>query len=568
MAIFLVLLLSCVFSVACAPSYSNPEVVGEQDYDYVVTSNGGSAVQFGNYVYFINGYRGYDDDGNDNSWGKVVKGGLYRAELKGGQAEEGKGKQPFYYLDSFGLKVDGLNTFVSSFDAETEYNFVTDKRENVLVGFRKDDDGNIMYNSDEEPIEIREDITESSVYRIASKTVGTSGYKNGGLFIFDNYIYYSTPCDNQNKDGSYATDRTEFFRTKLDGTGTQLLYTSKESTSTLPYAFYKWGDKVYLVLQDGTDLISVTIGNKVEKVTALASDVTGALLPYKDVYYNGIDTNSVEDFIYYTRAYTDEDNVQSGNVLTVMRPDGSEMFELKNGSTITLKGAHNGYLFYQEQTPKATTIRYTNMHDQFTWKDPETQKENSPTYTEAYNQRLAKLNETFGAESALIGEQSGVVFGRDNISSYTDIVCVRPDKRSNQVFALCVSSSGLYIASGTDYYETLYSGSVGSIYAVVGTDVFFNSGNTYYLADRTSSGVELITLAENMNSTATFGLDIVDNLVMMFGEADEYAADYALFFDLDHLDNKQFVGMRNDEDNYDPDVELNPAPEESDQENA
>ena len=553
------MLLSCALLAACAPAYTNPKIEGKQNLDYVVVSNGDSAVQFGNYVYFINGYRGYEDQGDDNKWGNVVKGGLYRAELSGGKDE------PYYYMTSFGVEVRDLTTYRSAYNTETGYNFVTDTQKDVVIGLRKDDNGNILYDDDENPYKITEDVTNAKVDRLASKVIGTSGYKKGGLFIYGDYIYYATPSNSQNRDGSFAVDKTEFYRTKLDGTSTMRIYKTKNASSSSPYAFYYQNDKIYLCLQDGTSIISVTVGNKVEEVKELATDVTGSLFPYKDVYYSGIDTNSVEDFIYFTRDYTDDDSVKSGNVLTVMRPDGSEKFELKNGNTVTLNGVNNGYLFYQDKGASETVIRYTNLHDQLTWVNEETGKPNSPTYTEAYNAALKDIREANGENSVLIGDQSGIAFSRDNISSYTGITCIRPSKRSNQVFAYCISSSGLFIGSGSDYFETLYSGSVGTIYAIVDTDVYFNSSSTYYIADRTATGVDLITIAENMNADATFGLDIIGNLVMVFGEVDEYASDYALFFDLDRLDNgKQFVGVRNEGDSYDYEAELNPPSVEED----
>ena len=60
------------------------KVEGTQDTSYAVHSNGGNAVQYGNYIYFINGSASYEDtDGKNNVWGDVVKGALYRAELVG-----------------------------------------------------------------------------------------------------------------------------------------------------------------------------------------------------------------------------------------------------------------------------------------------------------------------------------------------------------------------------------------------------------------------------------------------------------------------------------------------------
>ena len=64
------LVLSACFTLCgCGgESFSKIKVEGKQDTSYIVQGNGGMAVQYGNYVYFINGYAGYDDsDGSQNT---------------------------------------------------------------------------------------------------------------------------------------------------------------------------------------------------------------------------------------------------------------------------------------------------------------------------------------------------------------------------------------------------------------------------------------------------------------------------------------------------------------------
>ncbi|MDE7395484.1 MAG: hypothetical protein K2M95_05150, partial [Clostridiales bacterium] len=76
--------LTCSLFGCGGEKFSKIKVNGSQDTSYTVYSQGGMAVQYGNYVYFINGYSGYEDtDGKNNNWPSVVKGGLYRAELRG-----------------------------------------------------------------------------------------------------------------------------------------------------------------------------------------------------------------------------------------------------------------------------------------------------------------------------------------------------------------------------------------------------------------------------------------------------------------------------------------------------
>jgi len=56
----------------------------ETKYSDVVSSNGGMAVVYGDYLYFINGYAGQDVD---NNFGHVVKGAIARVSLKEGKPD-------------------------------------------------------------------------------------------------------------------------------------------------------------------------------------------------------------------------------------------------------------------------------------------------------------------------------------------------------------------------------------------------------------------------------------------------------------------------------------------------
>ena len=410
LATIIAVLLMCAPLTACGESFKNDAVEGVQDTSYVVVSNGGSAVQYGNYVYYINGYRGYEDsDGSENYWGNVVKGGLYRAELNAGSDVS------FDYTTAFGVSVSGLKTFDGAYNVDTNYDFVT-KKNTVVTGYEKDEDGNIEYDEDGNAIEITEDVTESVSYRIASKTIGTSGYSNGGIFIYDDYVYYATPSNKQNRQGEFETTKTMFFRTKLDGTGTKRLYTSENDTAAADYAFYKQDGKVYLTVLDGTSIISVRVGDKkVERVTEIATDVTDALFPVRDVYYNGIDTNQAEDFIYYTRDITEDDRIRSGNIVVAMRPSGEERAEIiSNGNTVTLKNVDGGYLFYEDAQTGGNVIMYTNLHEQF--------MEFSLSYKSAYEANYDAIVDANGSFSAVIGHQSGVALNVENIG---DVLVVR-----------------------------------------------------------------------------------------------------------------------------------------------
>lgn len=161
---------------------------------------------------------------------------------------------------------------------------------------------------------------------IVPKTVGTSRYGKGGIFILGDAIYYATPNNLKDKQGNVQYTKTDFFRMSLDGRNTKKLYTTESESSSSPYTFMVKDGFTYLVVLDGTNLVSIKIdmkSGKVEDTLRLAEDVTSAVLPVKPVYYDGISENTIYDFIYFERAAKDTDVTQSGDVLEFVRPDGT-----------------------------------------------------------------------------------------------------------------------------------------------------------------------------------------------------------------------------------------------------
>lgn len=146
LAVTALLALSIVVGVmaGCTENYKTDALATE--YSETVASNGGLAVVYGDYLYFINGNAGNTDI--DNVYGKPTKGAIYRTLLKNG---------------------------VPSGEAQ----LVVPK---------------IVYGTD-------------------------TSY--GGLYIDNDFIYYSTPNSARDGSGDQKSSEMEIMRTKVDGTGTQ-----------------------------------------------------------------------------------------------------------------------------------------------------------------------------------------------------------------------------------------------------------------------------------------------------------------------------------------------------------
>lgn len=497
--------------VGCSGDHYGKIDFDAQDTSYVVTSQGGSAVSYGNYMYFINGTRGYEDtDGKANVWDDVVKGALYRAEFNGQKSDSAYG--------------DGVYTF----DAVA-------------------DDKGLAFKYTEGKDYYEKDINIVDVTKIAPKTVGTTGYAQGGIFIYDNYVYFASPNNSKNSTGTVQTTRTDYFMMPLSGGEPTKIYTSTEgvNTSSSPYAFYKFGGSVYLVVSEDSNIVSVRIDAskaKAEDPVKFEVNATSVYFPVRDVYYNGITTDTVEDFIYFVRSVTDDDTQKAGTVIEAMRPDGSENFKVsENGLTETIDGVRDGVFFYRTTDNAGNTVvAYTSLHDMLT--------EHSPTYAaDQESKPVDKQNRQFGGRF------------RTNVGSFTATYPFRSDLNSNEVYFIGVNGST------TSVYSV--SGTVRALCQAAGTPQFIRGNYLYYAGS--SNDFYRVAMWENMedygkiqnlaSSTTSAGIscDYAAGYFTYFGEVDKWASGYSFFEKVDGVQvivdgeisfDPVFVGLRSDAD--------------------
>jgi hypothetical protein len=529
--IIAVVLALCVCGVLAGCSgYSKVDVKNPQtDFSYTVRSNGGSAVQYGKYVYFINGTRGYDDeDGSKNKWGDVVKGGIYRTELLGGKA-------------------GGSQTAASEWELETDLEKRTSKISELIYDFKFDDSGETR-NYDDEPIDAFDSVL------IAPTTVGTSGYKNGGIFIYDDYIYFATPSNQKGKDGKYQPDRTAFFKMSLDGQTVKRIYTTEGSSASSPYAFYKMGSSVYLVCafsrSDGkNNIVSVrTEGKKIYDPVYLSQKATSVVLPVKDTYSKFDKSVSLDDFVFYTRDNGEtSDFFVSGNAVVACRPDGSEgVIAVQTGGSTSIESVNDGLLFYTAQNMQNETIvRYTNLHDALMQSDSNGGANSYKSYV------------TSG--SVVIGDQSGKAV-EFNYSDYTAKYYFRggKDMSSNGAYMLGARSDGLYIVSAVDHkYQSAVKVYSGSVSEILMTDddfyaYFLDGGRIYRTGmftaeENKAEESKKIAVTDEGVSVITAGItaDIVANHVMFFASYDQWTeagTGYSRFQSLSDGSTSFFIG--------------------------
>ena len=132
-----------------------------------------------------------------------------------------------------------------------------------------------------------------------------SGNTNAGIYIYGDYIYYSTPSTEKNSNGEVLNDRLAFNRTKLDGTDTNKDYFIQHSTNSLEYRYVEVDGVVYLLyVATGESLYGTSCTNlhslntQTGVNTVLAYNVSAVTFDSNDltnprVYY----TMNVPDFV-------------------------------------------------------------------------------------------------------------------------------------------------------------------------------------------------------------------------------------------------------------------------------
>lgn len=74
-----------------------------------------------------------------------------------------------------------------------------------------------------------------------------SGNHEAGLYIYDGYLYYTTPSTQKNTSGEVLNSNLDFKRTKLDGTDTTSGYIWQSSDNAVDYRYVEVNDVVYIL---------------------------------------------------------------------------------------------------------------------------------------------------------------------------------------------------------------------------------------------------------------------------------------------------------------------------------
>ena len=80
------------------------------------------------------------------------------------------------------------------------------------------------------------------------------GFEATSLYVFGDYLYFTSPCQEKIKGGDWAKERVDFNRIKLNKTGkVERVYQSNVNWDSLTYKYYYNGSSVYLMVCEVAD---------------------------------------------------------------------------------------------------------------------------------------------------------------------------------------------------------------------------------------------------------------------------------------------------------------------------
>ena len=202
-------------------------------------------------------------------------------------------------------------------------------------------------------------VRKGALYRIAKNALNEKSYDkaecvvpslfvaqnyDGGVFIYDDYVYFASPTTEKEKDGSVSASWLSFKKVKLDGTSTKKeadKYLFRLSDNSVSYRFVKGSDGVvYCMYVQNNNLYSFNT----------ATGVTALLVAGAENYY--FDTEKLDNgYVYYLMkvpaAMTADASEFGYNQLYRVAADATASMDADNAAYTVKDGAGAEYRTYK-----------------------------------------------------------------------------------------------------------------------------------------------------------------------------------------------------------------------------
>ncbi len=160
------------------------------------------------------------------------------------------------------------------------------------------------------------EVVKGSIQRLAKSDIEEGNYRNSqtivplvvysgshdaGIYIYDDYIYYTTPTIEMNADGEVLNSQLDFKRTSLDGSETMSDYFWQSTDNTVDYRYVEVDGTVYILYAISESLYGSTTTN-IHSVNCETKENT--LLAYNVSEYVFDTADAENPYVYYTMGVT------------------------------------------------------------------------------------------------------------------------------------------------------------------------------------------------------------------------------------------------------------------------
>lgn len=193
------------------------------------------------------------------------------------------------------------------------------------------------------------------------------GFENGSIFVYGNFIYYTTPCNDVNKNGEVLYNKTCIMRYDIAKNKSQLIYTTNVSKEEFVFGYYKNGTDLYLAVYEKGEtkkLTTIKIGSEMTTVIE-KTDVQAAIFAE-----NGGEAVGAQSYIYYTLSADIMSEYTSGTRVYKVLPNGNDDTKISEGKTISLLTVRGNKLLYTyNKNTYASSVVDGNMTLSYETKD-------------------------------------------------------------------------------------------------------------------------------------------------------------------------------------------------------
>lgn len=233
-AVVAVLMLAAIMLTACNPDAFKPVTMPE---NAAVEGNGGNAVKYGKWIYYVNGYQSSTSAENTYTQVKARVGAVAR------------------------ISVDDLNSLFAVYD---DTNFTTSSARTKEIARIVDEKAQIVVPK----------------FYYSGNTTST---QINGIYIFKDRLYILTPNDELTAGGNSQASQSVLTSFKLDGSDEQRHYVFTNNAAQV--MLNEDGDNLYATYIMGSEVGSVDVKNnkllgKVEETSSATIDVAGKAVFY------------------------------------------------------------------------------------------------------------------------------------------------------------------------------------------------------------------------------------------------------------------------------------------------